>query len=151
MKGSLWFRLLHYWSYKRIPIGSGLTIPFLVGAERMFLDHANPFSIRNLIEEFVNSYEVGYDISIRQCNNIGTLVCCLEELEEDEKMYAENIGNLFLFANELIELTTINTLSEYLEKRFNGFINNNEYSSMAGKWMVFSQDDINTIKKALHP
>ena len=150
MKKSSWFKLLYYWSYLRVPNGSGLTIPFLIGAERKSSNHNDHFSIRNLIDELVHSHEIRYEISIRQCNTIGTLVCSLDELVDDEKSDAMNIGNLYLFANELSELSTVEALSEYLAINFDEFIEKDQYSIERGKWTHFSIDDMIIIQKALN-
>ena len=148
MNDKIWYKLLYYWSYSKKPIGSGLTIPFLIGAINDYSDPIDVCSIRKLIQDFADINLNNYQVSIRFCTTIGTLVCCLENLIEEELIGAKKIGNLYLMADSL-NYVSINELVEYLENKFNDYITNANYSISNGKWNKFSKTDKETIEKVL--
>ncbi|MBU2973110.1 hypothetical protein [Zobellia sp. B3R18] len=144
----LWFSLLDYWGFKKEPQGSGLSIPFLVGAELQFGDNCE-FSIENLLSEFIDIVSE-YVIAIRFCDTIGELVCCLEKHTVQEKnYYRTRFGNLVLISDYFDEVKTPNQASLLLHKKYIQEIEHGKYSLESGYWRPFSQEDICMIKNVL--
>lgn len=148
MNDKIWCKLLYYWSYRKVPVGSGLTIPFLIGAINDYSDPIDVCTIRKLILDFADIKLNNYHVSIRFCTTIGTLVCCLEKLNKEELIGAKKIGNLYLMEDSL-NYVNINEIVEYLENKFNDYITNATYSINNGKWNKFSKTDKETIEMAL--
>nr|WP_042296372.1 hypothetical protein [Nonlabens ulvanivorans] len=91
MEDYLWYKVLYFWCYTKQPIGSGLTIPFLIGVEKEF-GRGEDYKIDDLLSEF-HSIEGGdFSITIRNCQNINMDVCCLDKLIEQEKTCYQNFA-----------------------------------------------------------
>ncbi len=146
MNNILWYRLLYFWSYKKIPIGSGLTIPFLFGAEKTFGGREECFNLIMLIEEFIEFDLERFNLTFRKCGNIGTLVCSLEELTDIEKRFSRKFGNLYIFSDRLKNIHTTELLIKYLSSQFSKFIDFEYYSIDSGKWSKFSTMEVEMIK-----
>lgn len=141
----LWYKLLYYWCFNKTPVGSGLTVPFLVGAERE-CGEAKDFNIDDLFSEF-KSLDNDYVVSVRFCNNIGALVCCLDIFEEKEKEYYKGFGSLFLDDEYFIHLDVFNDVIAFFRNDYLTIINRKKYSISNGEWTNFSKREIKLIEK----
>ena len=140
----LWYKILYYWGFLKKPLGSGLSIPFLVGAEIQYGINSN-FSTDDLLLQF-SKMNSKYAISIRYCDTIGELVCCLEEFAEEEtKSHQKRFGNLVLIADYFNQTKTLDHVLLLVEKDFMPLIKKEKYSVSYGKWSSFSQNDVSMI------
>jgi hypothetical protein len=137
----MWYEILYHWCYDRIPEGSGLTVPFLVGFEREYGENPN-YSTDDLLNEFKN-LDNGYNISIRFCDNIGAYVCCLDEKYlEGERQYYKSFDSLFFNKNEYSTEAVFDDILTDFRDGYMDIINDKGYSYHEGEWTNFTNDDI---------
>jgi len=142
----LWYNLLYFWGYLKQPLGSGLSIPFLIGAEIKFGVNSN-YCTDDLLSAF-KKMDCEYVIAIRDCHNIGELVCCLEEhTVEESKYFRKRFGSLVLISEYFNEVNSFSQLLQLIEEDYMPLINQGKYSVSAGKWEAFSKEDISIIEK----
>lgn len=140
-----WFNLLYFWGYLKQPLGSGLSIPFLVGAELQFGANDN-FSTDDLILAFIEM-DSEYVIAIRDCNDIGELVCCLEEhTSEESKYYKKRFGSLVLISPYFNEIKSLDQLLWQIDKDYMPLIEQRKFSISKGNWNAFSKKDVAMIE-----
>lgn len=140
---NLRFKLLHYWCYKKIPNGSGLTIPFLIGSEK-YLNNTI-ISIKELLIGFSEN-ETNYFTSIEFCGNINEYVIKLYTVED--LIYLKNypnFGKLYIQDDILVNFNNLDEISLYFEQEYSKNIKKEEYSKMFGKWVKFISDDTKMI------
>ncbi|WP_405382320.1 hypothetical protein [Maribacter sp. LLG6340-A2] len=147
MEKSLWFKILYYWCFKKNPIGSGLTIPFLIGVEKEFGRGQN-FETNDLLNEFY-LIQVIYSITIRNCQNINMIVCCLDILNNQEKEYYKNFGSIYLEVNDYNDLKTFEDFKLKVKSEYIDYIQQNNYSINNGIWGGFTDIDLKTIEKIM--
>ncbi|CAA0183006.1 hypothetical protein [Tenacibaculum maritimum] len=146
MRYKFWYKLLYYWCFEKIPLGSGLTVPFLIGFEREYGTNVN-FSTDDLLKEFKN-LDNGYIISIRYCDNIGAYVCCLDEKYfVSESKYFRSFGSLFFNKADYSEKADFDDILKDFRDRYMGIISDKGYSYNEGGWTKFNKDDLNVFNK----
>lgn len=146
MEDTAWFKVLYYWCYEKTPVGSGLTIPFLIGVERNF-GRGKGFDASDLIYEFA-SLSSEHSIIIEDCNDIGNEVCRLEILEIQEKeYYRKSFGSLYLPSAEYKDIQSLDELRIMFSRDYQ--INDKEYSINRGQWGDFNSEDLEIIENSL--
>ena len=149
MEQPVWYRLLYYWCYEKVPVGSGLTIPFLVGAELFANEQQRKLSIPELISEF-RFHKSNKVISIRYCLNIGEYIVSLDEMCENEKSHFLHFGNFYIVEEKLATLNDYQNILDVLENRYLDMISHGKFSKDYGKWKSFSDTDVHTINRVLY-
>ena len=142
---NLWFRLLFYWCYEKTPIGSGLTIPYLIGSEK----HINneTISIEELLIEFSKN-ETNYFVSIELCANINEYVIKLNDTEDLIQLkHYPRFGNFFIQDEKLGKLVNINKISNYLQNIYYVNIKDDKFSKIDGEFIKFTIDDLEMINQ----
>ncbi len=146
MLETAWYKVLYYWCYQKTPLGSGLTIPFLIGVEREFGRGEN-FNVSDLIDEFI-SISAEFSLVIGNCDEIGTEVCSLEILNTQEKEYLKSFGSLYLTSSDYRDIEELDELKDEFKKDYQ--IIDKEYSITNGQWSDFSIDDMEIIENGLN-
>jgi len=136
---SSWFKALNHWCYQKTPIGSGLTIPFLVGVEKR-LGRGENFKTSILLDEFTNLND--YVITIRYCDYIGMDVCELDEINEYEQSSYKNYGSLFLAVSDYDEINNLSDLKKVIAEEYSDHIKNYKFSLNDGVWSDFTEGDL---------
>jgi len=134
----LWYNLLDYWCSTKVPPGSGLTIPFLIGAQANDEDYPEITSIKAMLEELET---FGKTTLIHFCNNIGEYVCCLTDLTDEEKKSYVGFGNLFLADDKLSSMSSLTQVCRYFESLYTEPMLVNRYSKNHGQWTEFTESD----------
>lgn len=147
MENYSWYNVLHYWCFRKDPIGSGLSIPFLIGVEREF-GRGEDYHIEDLISE-LNSINSELSITIRYCSNIDMDVCCLDELTNQEKKYYKSIDSIFLAVDDYDELKTFKEFQSVVKSEYLDYVERGNYSINNGKWSGFTDDDLLLINNIL--
>ncbi|WP_452230024.1 hypothetical protein [Lacinutrix sp. MEBiC02404] len=147
MEDFLWYKVLYYWCFTKNPIGSGLTIPFLIGVEKKF-GRGEDYEIDDLLTEF-HSIEGDFSITISNCQNINIDVCCLDILNEQEKGYYQNFGSIYLEVNHYKESKTFNDFKLIVISEYIYFIEQNNYSVNNGLWSNFTDADLKLINNIM--
>jgi hypothetical protein len=142
-----WYSLLFYWCFTKVPIGSGLTIPFLIGAETINGNRHNPITINQLLNEF-QRLPVGYSISIRRCSMIGELVCSLDHGDSENEHYP-SFGSLVITDFTLAPTKDYATILIKLHDLYSSNINSECFSKHHGKWQHFTDEDYEIITNGL--
>jgi hypothetical protein len=140
MDDFLWYKVLNYWCNIRTPIGSGLTIPFLVGVEKKY-GRGDDFNTNLLLDEF-NTIDTEQSVIVSYCNNIGMDVCSLEELSKLEKNYYKKLETLFLGVGEYKDLESFEEFKKVIYDEYLIYIEEEKYSINNGKWTDFTQIDL---------
>jgi hypothetical protein len=142
---SLWYTLLRFWCLKQIPLGHGLTIPFLLGAEKYF--GGRELSISQLFDEMINYPRIeGQFFTIKYCDQIDEIIIGIDELTDLELKYYRDLKGIILLHDDQ-EFQNHEDLLKYLTKKYFPTITSNEFSKTQGKWSEFHDDDIAWIKK----
>ena len=138
----MWYTILYHWCYNRIPLGSGLTVPFLIGFEREYGGNSN-YSTDDLLKEFKN-LDNGYIISIRYCDDIGAYVCCLDEKYlVIERKYYKSFDSLFFNKKEYATEAVFDDVLTNFRDRYMDIIKDKGYSYNMGEWTNFTKEDMN--------
>lgn len=114
MKSSAWYKVLNYWCNIKTPLGSGLTIPYLIGIEREY-GRGLDFGIPELLTEFNSLEEDDFVISIRKCQNINMDVCCLDKLKDEEKAYYKRFESLYLVVGRYDDFISFKKFQKVVE------------------------------------
>jgi len=134
-----WEKLVNYWCNEKG--GYGLTIPFLIGAERL----SKEMTIESLLLE-INESDSKFLIS--SCGDLEEYVIGTHKPEYAYINSLKSFGSLIINDDELEKLKTMKELiekmkNEYLEKTENELYSKN-YDS--GEWTAFEEDDIELIQ-----
>ena len=147
MNDSAWYRALNFWCNIKTPLGSGLTIPFLIGVEKKY-GRGDDFGIYALLEEFT-SLENDFFVSIRFCDYIGMDVCSLDILDNQEERNYKNFGSLILIVDDYNHIHKIENLKELIKNEYSTYIENNNFSLNQGTWSDFSSNDLVWLNKVI--
>ena len=139
----LWYCLLYYWCYKKVPICSGLTLPFLVGAENESGIRQDQFTISELLTEF-KELSNGYTVSLRRCSMINEIVCSLDDNNFEQAHYLA-FQSLTIEDTSLSQINEFQLIAKQLEEDYSGRINDGNFSKHLGHWQSFTQEDKQTI------
>lgn len=141
-----WFKYLDYWCNRKVPIGSGLSIPFLIGIELMTNED---YDIKKFLSEIKNIKIDHQVICLRYCKYINEIVCCLDCMSENELKYYNNFDNIYF------SLTDFNNIKDYQKfenefiEKYSDIIKNKYFSKENGNWIPFTANVINEIKMQL--
>jgi hypothetical protein len=145
MSDSKWYNFLYYWSFNRTEIGSGLTLPFLIGVE--FLENKElPKSTLQLLNEIDNN-DLNILFSIHYCPNIGEYILQLNEQQDIQSLaYYKKYNSLFIGDSVLNKKQGIFEISQFLDKKYMKYILNLEFSKDSGDWRKFNNNELQMIK-----
>jgi len=145
MSDSKWYNFLYYWSFKRTEIGSGLTLPFLIGID--FLENKKlPQSTLQLLNEIDNN-DLKKLFSIHYCVNIGEYILQLNEQQDIQSLaYYKKYNSLYIGDSILKKKNGIFEISQFFDKKYMKYILNLEFSKDSGNWRIFNDDEIQMIK-----
>lgn len=145
-----WLTLISYWVKNKNR--TGLTIPFIIGAQAYF--EVNPVhrTVADLLTSIKNS-NINETIVLNNCGNVSEFVLGIDnhpfslsgiEFEND------NHKNSSLKATTSTKLlgNDFNSICESLQKRYSQHINNGNYSKDNFEWKPFTDEDIKMINKA---
>ena len=136
--------LIEYWCDE---LGRyGLTLPFLIGAERI-KTNLEDFEITDLLEELRDSNEKYF---ISDCGDLGEQVIGLHKQEYANAEFYKNYGSLYINSDELEKLNSFEEICDFLENKYSSNINSEEFSKnyYTGNWENFSQEDLHDIENA---
>lgn len=142
----LWSKLIIYWCNK---LGRyGLTIPFIVEAERRFGGRID-FDINCLIDEITNS-DQAYTIS--DCVDLEELVLGLSKKEYPPIEMLKKFRSLAVNVSALDEVDSLNELKEILVDKYHNRVLHKEVSKnyTTKLWSDFDSEDIADITEALN-
>lgn len=146
MNNCAWYKALNYWCNIKSPLGSGLTIPFLIGVEKVF-GRGEDFDIDTLLDEF-RAIGGGSSITIRFCDYIGMDVCSLDILNNEEQLNYTNFDSLFLMVNDYDDVNSFEGLKKVIEDEYSSNIQQNHFSINNGVWNDFLESDLKWLSKA---
>lgn len=139
-----WAKIFYHF-IRRGYIYNGLTLPFLIGAEKVMDTDATLYSISEILEKF-SRYEM--PVTVMRCGNIGEYVFGIMDTEDlNHKNLYREINNIFVTDNSLAACSTLSDLIDTMEGRYNGLLDKQFYSRLNGKWESFSNIDIERIKE----
>lgn len=145
MGKSIWFNVLDFWCNKRVPIGSGLTIPFLIGSD--FLINGELKSVSVFLNELQSlDNEI---FSIRNCNVIGEYVIQLNDSSDYSLNYFPKTKNLVITDENLIELYKSDKMIDFLTEKYSECLEKNLFSINYGKWEKINKTDLVMIKNCV--
>lgn len=135
----IWEKLIYHWCNEKGRYG--LTIPFLIGAERL----SRELTIESLLTEIKESNS---KFLISSCGDLNEYVIGTHKHEYAYINSLKNFGSLIINDNKLEKIKTMEELikkmeNEYLEKTENKLYSKNYYS---GEWTTFEDNDIELIK-----
>ncbi|RQO66601.1 hypothetical protein DBR40_22235 [Pedobacter sp. KBW01] len=145
MEKSLWRKLVYLWC--TVEDKNGLTLPFLIGAEREFGDRQN-FSLDTLFEELQASSQP-YIIS--RFDDIEEYVIGLPKREYPFLSSLPKYGSLYINTPFLEGFDSILKIQEQLSAIYEENIQNKKYSKTIGfeYWSEFDGNDQNKIRTAM--
>ncbi|MAN28094.1 MULTISPECIES: hypothetical protein [Mesonia] len=134
-----WKKLINYWCNEKGRYG--MTIPFLIGAERL----SREMTIKSLLTEIKESDS---KFLISSCGDLDEYVIGTHKPEYAYINSLKNFGSLIINDDELEKIKTMKELiekmeNEYLEKTENELYSKN-YDS--GEWTAFEDSDIELIE-----
>ncbi|QCE40950.1 hypothetical protein [Psychroserpens sp. NJDZ02] len=134
----IWKKLINYWCDEKGRYG--LTIPFLVGAERI----KREMTIESLLREIKESDSA---FLISGCGDINEYVIGTYKTEYPFINSLNKIDSLILNDNELEKVKTIEELIEKMEIEYQDLIENEFYSKdyNSFEWINFNDNDLELI------
>jgi len=146
MEKSLWRKLVYLWC--TVEDKNGLTLPFLVGAEREFGDRQN-FTLNNLFEELQVSPQ---PYIITRFDDLEEYVIRLPKHEYPFLNALTKYGSLYISTPFLEGFGSILEIQKQLSVIYEETIQNKKYSKTIGfeYWSDFDQTDENKIKTAMN-
>lgn len=146
----IWYRILEHFERKNY-FQNGLTIPFLIGGEKL-INPANDISaIGDFISDISNSTEVRVT-TIMMCGNIGEYIIGLED--EETKAMRQIYPNLYKEFGSLIctdqsfdDADDLNELITIVEARYTACLSSALFSKNHGIWTEFSTSDISRLQE----
>lgn len=152
MKNPEWYKLLKYYEKKGY-VYNGLTIPFLVGVERLLSGNKN-FDSFELVEQFFSD-KLPNKIGMINCDTINEYVF---GSVDKETLLTQNTYSKPIF--RLIDGLVINDdsfinhrdeqLKKILQEKYIDFINKENYSKNDGEWTFFTPLDLERINGLKH-
>ncbi|TXD82932.1 hypothetical protein ESY86_11850 [Subsaximicrobium wynnwilliamsii] len=135
----IWKNLIDFWCNEKGRYG--LTVPFLVGAERL----TRRTTIKSLLNEINESDS---DFIISNCGDLDEYVVGTHKPEYAYINTLKRFDSLILNDNELAKAKTIKELIEKVENKYKYLIENGLYSKdyNSGKWTAFNNEDLELIK-----
>lgn len=150
-----WYNLLDYWVNNQE--NSGLTLPFLIGAQSRFIKEFTPnnFNIKELIDSIVTAPIYTHCVTLKFCRTIEAYILGLVNRIELDTPYFVNhqgIPTLAIIEGAFKADSTIEEITTFLESLYLPIIFAGHYSrqrSAFGGWSTFTEEDIEQIKKSL--
>ncbi|MFI1770220.1 hypothetical protein [Thalassobellus citreus] len=135
----IWKKLINYWCNKKGRYG--LTIPFLIGAERL----SRELTIESLLIEIKES-DSKYLIS--SCGDLDEYVIGIHKPEYAYINSLKNFESLIINDNKLEKVKTIDELIEIMENEYLEITENGLYSKNydSGEWTSFNDSDMELIE-----
>jgi len=148
MKSSLIKKLIQQWCVDKGRYG--LTIPFLVGAEKEFGD-VKEYNFEVLFKDLSNA-DTKYLISY--CNDLKEYVIGLPKSESPPLNMLKHFGSIYINASELEDSKSLESLKDHIKDPYLNLIHQERYSKNMDteKWGSFDQQEIVDLKNltALH-
>lgn len=139
-----WYRILDYWCNRKTPLGSGLTIPYLIGI--IYQIDCELITTNDFLELILTKEDKIF--SIRKCDVIGEYVLQLNDENDLASLsYYTKFKNIYLTEQNLI--TKENKFEKHLDKKYTGLISRKTFSKNDGNWNKFNDDEIKWIKNVL--
>ncbi|ATP55535.1 hypothetical protein CPT03_03190 [Pedobacter ginsengisoli] len=143
---NVWQKLVNTWCI--VDGKYGLTIPYLIEAERRFANR-DEFDISELLKEASESDHI-YIISY--CSDLEEYIIGLHKTEYPEVHSLKKFGTLAMNDNRLEKLDTLSDLHDILDNMYRKkidrkLVSKNYYTKL---WSDFDEDDKNDIKRALN-
>jgi len=135
----IWKNLIDYWCNEKGRYG--LTIPFLVGAERL----TREMTIESLLNEIKES-DSKYLIS--SCGELNEYVIGIHKPEYAYINSLKQFDSIILNDSELEKVKTMEELIAKIEKEYQDLTENELYSKdyNSGKWTNFNNEDLELIE-----
>lgn len=143
MKQHFWQKLIENWCDK---LGRyGLTIPYIVGAYRLFIPN---FRVKDLIEE-INSNKVERKVILSFCDDLDELILGYHKNNYPPINQLKSMGSLLILNDELEKINDLSELIIELEEKFNDKIMNKQFSKDIENhnWSDFNTTEENEIKE----
>lgn len=145
-----WQNLLWKWRQNG---NDGLTIPFIIGAQKHFANSTPKQSIKELINDIINSKE--FEVYIGYCMNIKELIL---GIRSDDKVNITG-GHLLLENGEKSNFyvtkfvadlgTDLNEISETLTEKYQSIIDSGRYSINQQEWGAYTLDEVEFIQECI--
>ncbi len=149
----IWLSVLKHFD-KKYYFKNGLTIPFLIGADKLIKENSKPMSVREFLTPILNQ-EFETQITMLRCNGISEFVFGLIDWESKQlknlqrkrgkELYRE-IGNLNIIDRSYEKYSDDEVVAK-LEEEYSPKIDQEKYSKINGTWGPFSEEDINRINE----
>ena len=148
MEEKFWYTLLK----EKSKIGTGLTIPFLIGSQKI-LKIENIISLKELLDQMIQSEN---EIVIKYCFQAKEYICTINKnLAIGYYKSVTKINNLTIIADNsflvgvneykyIIDTFELFYLSNIKEERFSRIVNNEKE-----KWKSFEEKEINFINSSI--
>lgn len=151
MKNPYWYKLILFW--KKINKKTGLTIPFIIGAEMLVTPNQKLKNVTQLLGEIMNSSNENI-IVLNFCNDINEYVLTLDDnpyrlIKQEFKSPITNKITLKMTPSTEILGTDFGSICESLEKRYSKQLQESTFSNTHFKWSPFSDGDKKMIEQAM--
>lgn len=156
MSTPYWFKLLDEWVNTQE--NSGLSIPFLVGAEKVIFDDTkfDSDSIKKLFNSIITNAQQDYSVTLKYCNTISAYILGLEIRSSIKENFFEDENGtsvLVILNNTFAKNSSLVEIVEFLEGEYLEHILSGKYSrqnTAFGDWGAFSASDLKFITLSNH-
>lgn len=152
-----WLIVLEHFEKHRY-IQNGLTIPFLIGAEKFLSQEDDLLSVKEFLTQIIDR-KIQRQITMQRCPDIGEYVFGLVDWETNQfkEFYKKSGKNMFrelgclnILDRSYHEIEDIDEIIRKLEEIYNPLVNDMKYSKNFGEWSSFTEKDINRISEILN-
>lgn len=143
-----WYVLINYWC--RHLNRTGLTIPFIIGAQDYFLEK-RVYTIERLLEEIKDTM-CSEKVVIRECSHLNEYVIGLDENVYPIADLYKNFGEFCIADEELEKETDYSSLVNTLTNKYEKPVVEECFSKSVSleRWIKFNDEDIKMIKDAVN-
>lgn len=144
-----WLKVLAFHEQHGI-IWNGLTIPFLIGAERLLNEKQSKYSVKDFFEN-VNNLKT--PITILKCSQIHEFV--IGTLDSETQLILNKnpntylrIGNIICTDESLKDFKTADDFSAFCCAEYEKIIQTDTFSLQNGAWRTFNRNELENIKRS---
>lgn len=141
-----WYKLIYYWCRKKNR--SGLTIPFIIGAQNILLPEKKLMEIETLLNE-IKDTQLEEKVIIHYCYDLNEFVIGLEEKDFAVSSHFHNYGSFYIGDEKTEKFGDFNKIVSEMKSTYSGFIRDGLYSKdiLSSTWQPFQEKDINLIRE----
>lgn len=148
----IWYRVLYHY-YAKDYFYNGLTIPFLIGTNKVITPNSQDLSIDKFLNQLTDE-TLNEKISIQKCSDIGEYVIGIIDKETISYPYGKAIvkkfGNLCVTDNSFCDISDFQKVKNDLKNIYQDKIDNSLYSINLGSWSYYTESDILKINQILN-